>query len=285
MALLKTSWAVLKSDKELAVIPILSAFFTVVVAGLMGLGVWATINKVPSTSVNMFEGTSTRTTGYQQTPATYAVIVLGYILLSMVVTFFTASLMAGAHERLTGGNPTLGSAFGKAASRFPQLLGWALINATVGLILRSLAERGGIVGQIFASLLNFAWTILTWLAVPFIVIDGFGPFEALKRSGEALKKTWGENLIANAGFGLLSLVVSLAAIVVGGLFFLVGLPLVGITIGVVIILISSVIISALTGIYRTALFMYASTGYVAQGFDAQVLQGAFRQKRFKALGI
>lgn len=285
MALLKTSWGVLAKDKELAVIPILSAFFTLVITGLMGVGAWATIRKAPTPSTSLFEGTTTTSTSYQQTPATYVVIILGYILISVAVTFFTASLMAGAHERLTGGSPTLGSAFGKAASRFPQLLGWALINATVGYILRSLAERGGIFGAIIASLLDFAWTILSWLAVPYIVIEGLGPFDALKQSATALKKTWGENLIANAGFGLLSFVIALFAFAIGTVLWVVGLPFVGIGVALAMILVSSVIISALTGIYRTALFMYASNGYIANGFSPEMLHAAFRPKRFKALGV
>lgn len=283
MELLKTSWGVLKSDKELALIPILSAFCSAVVMVLMGVGAWATVNQTPVKTTNIFDGTPTTSTNYQQTPMTWVVIVLGYFLVSVVVTFFTAALMAGAHERLTGGNPTLGSAFGKASSRLPQLLGWALIQATVGLVLRSIAERGGIVGQILASALSFAWNIVSWLAVPFIVVDGLGPIESLKRSAEVLKKTWGENLAANIGFGIINLLVVLAAVLVGGLFIAVGLWVVGIVLAVLMITISAVIISALTGIYRTALFMYASTQYVPSGFTRESLEGAFRTKRLGGL--
>lgn len=280
--LLKTSWGVLKTDKHLAVIPIISAFCSAVVMILMGAGAFATINKTPVRGTNPFDGTVT-STQYQQTPATYIVIVLGYVLMSFVVTFFTAALMAGAHERLTGGSPSLGSAFAKASTRLPQIFGWALINATVGLILRSIAERGGIFGQLLASTLNFAWNVVTWLAVPFIVIEGLGPFAALKHSAEVLRKTWGENLAANVGFGFINLLVMLTAIAIGAVFVAVGLPIVGIALAIVLIAIAAVIISALTGIYRTALFMYAATGYVPQGFDPQILQNAFRKRRLGGL--
>ena len=281
MQLLKTSWGVLKTDKHLATIPVISAFCSAAVMAAMGVGIFATISKVPARSTNPLDGSVT-STQYQQTPATYIVIVAGYVLLSVVVTFFTAVLMAGAHERLTGGTPTLGSAFAKASTRLPQLLGWALINATVGLVLRSIAERGGILGQLIASTINFAWNVVSWLAVPFVVIEGLGPFAALKRSAEVLRKTWGENLAANIGFGFINLLVMLVAISIGALFIAVGLWMVGIVLALVIITVGAVIVSALTGIYRTALFMYAATGYVPQGFDQQTLQAAFRNKK---LGI
>jgi len=283
VALLKTSWGVLRSDKELALIPVLSALCSAVVMVLMGLGAWATVNKTPVKTTSLFDGTPVSSTQYQQTPMTYLVIVLGYLVVSIVVTFFTASLMAGAHERLSGGNPSLGSAFGKASSRFVPLLGWAVIQATVGLVLRSISERGGIVGQLLASALNFAWNVVSWLAVPFIVVDGLGPVDALKHSAEVLRKTWGENLAANIGFGIINLLVMLAALLVGGVFIAVGLWMVGIALAVLMITVSAVIISALTGIYRTALFMYASTQYVPTGFTRESLEGAFRTKRLGGL--
>ena len=40
---------------------------------------------------------------------------------------------------------------------------------------------------LLASALSFAWNILSWLAVPYIVIDGLGPVDALKASAESLK--------------------------------------------------------------------------------------------------
>jgi hypothetical protein len=281
MALLKTSWGVLKQDKELAVIPVVSALLSAAVMGLMGLGLWATVKQVPVTTRTPTDTTTFDHTTYQPTATTYLVMVAGYVLLSIVVTYCTAALVAGAHERLTGGTPGLGRAFAKASSRLPQLLGWAVINATVGLVLRSLAERGGIFGQIAASLLNFAWTVVSWLAIPFIVINGAGPIDALKESGVVLNKTWGENLVANVGFGLVNFAVMLVALAIGAVFVVAGLPLVGIVLALVLIAVAATIMAALSGIYRTALFLYAANGYVPAGFDPQLLANAFRTKRLR----
>ena len=52
------------------------------------------------------------------------------MVIGIVAQFFGAVLVAGANERLEGGNPTIASAFAKASSRFGSILGWAVINAT-----------------------------------------------------------------------------------------------------------------------------------------------------------
>jgi hypothetical protein len=286
MQLAKTSWGVLREDKQLAVIPVVSAACSAVVMAVMGIGIFATVHttsQVPNATRTTVQGTVNGFDTYSATPLTWVVVIAGYLVLSIVVTFCTAALIAAAHEKLTGGEPTIGGAFGTAASHFPQLLGFALINFTVGLILRAIADQG-IVGQIAASLLNFAWTVVSWLAVPFIVINDVGPIDALKQSAEALKRTWGENLTANIGLGILNLFVMLGAVVLFAIFALPGLWLVGIVVTLVYIAIAATILSALSGIYRTALFMYAVSGTVPQGFDQEVMEAAFRTKK-KRMGI
>jgi Family of unknown function (DUF6159) len=281
LELTKTSWSVLRSEKQLTVIPLVSAVCSGVVMAAMGVGIFLTIRKVPATAASSTQHT-TQTGSYQATPATYVVGVIGGILLSIIVTYFSAVLVSAAYSRLTGGDGDIGAAFARATSRFPQLLGWALINYTVGAVLRAVNERMGLLGRIFTRLLAFAWQVISWLAVPYIVIDGVGPITALKSSATALKKTWGENLVANVGLGIINLFVTLGAIVIFGAFALLNLWLVAIAVTLVYIAVASTILAALAGIYRTALFMYASSGTVPQGFDAQLLQGAFRTRTSRA---
>ena len=59
-----------------------------------------------------------------------------------------------------------------------------------------------------------AWEIVTWLAVPVVVVEGTGAIDSLKRSAGLFKTTWGENLVAQAGFGILGLVLMLPALVI-----------------------------------------------------------------------
>ncbi|MEZ5141622.1 MAG: DUF6159 family protein [Acidimicrobiales bacterium] len=270
MDLLKSSWAVLKADKELTAIPVLNGVLASIIAVAMGAGVFLTVNRTYVPRTGQYE--------YTAGPITYVVGILGYFLITLVVTFFTGALVAGAYQRLTGGDPSLGSAFGAASRRFPQLLGWALLAGTVGYLLRALRERAGIFGFLLGGLLEFAWEVITWLAVPAIIVEGNGPITTLKTSASLLKRTWGENLIGQFGFGLVGFLAILPGLLVGGLI-TIAIPFVGIPIMILWVVAVSVVISTLTGIYRTALYCYATTGQAPQGFDQQVMAGAFRPKQ------
>jgi hypothetical protein len=266
-ALAKSSWAVLKADKELAVIPVISFVCTIVVMALAGGAVWLTLD--PTSQAGETEITPT--------PFTYVVGAVGYLLITFVVTYFAAVLVSGAYQRLTGGDPTLASAFSQASSRIGPLFLWSMLTGTVGLILQALRDRAGFLGQIVVRLVGMAWEIVTWLAVPVVVVEGTGPVDSLKRSASLFKQTWGENLVAQGGFGILGLLVVLPALLV--IFVVVpAIPIAGIAIAAIWIAVTSVVLSALNGIYRTALYLFASRGQAPAAFSSEELQAAFQPK-------
>jgi hypothetical protein len=270
-AILKASAGVLKSDKELVVIPLVGFIATITVVVAMGGVAWVTVDQTNTVTAG------TTSTEYSPTPVTYVVGVLGYLLSTFVGIFFTSALVAGAHQRLRGGNPTIGSAMGAAFAKIGQIFLWSLVVTTVGLILQLIEERLGFIGTIIANLLGMAWRIVTWLAIPIIVVEGIGPFAALKRSGSLFKKTWGENLVAQLGFGLLGFIAIFAGLIVAGAVAFV-VPLAGIGLGILWVAAVMLILSALNGIYRAALYEYASTGEVPATFPQEALAGAFRKR-------
>lgn len=266
-AIAKSSWSVLRADKELAVIPVIGFVCTIAVMAVAGGAVWVTLD--PTTQAGQTE--------IAPTPLTYVIGAAGYLLVTFVVTYFGAVLVAGAHQRLTGSDPTLGTAFGQASSRLGPLFLWAMLTGTVGLILQALRDRAGFLGQIVVNLIGMAWEIVTWLAVPVVVVEGTGPIDSLKRSASLFKQTWGENLIAQGGFGILGLLVIIPAIVVGAVLIPV-IPIAGIAIVAIWVAVTSVVLSALNGIYRSALYLYASTQQTPAFFDLDEMQAAFGQK-------
>lgn len=271
LELAKASWSVLRTDKELAVIPVVSFVCSTAVAAAVAGGVYLTLDVTTTSAGDQLD----------PTPVSYAVGVVGYLLITLVVTFFMGALVAGAMERFRGGDPTLGSAFSKASARFVPLFLWAMVTGTVGLILQTLEERAGFLGQLVLRGIGMAWRVVTWLAVPVIIDQGTGPFTSLKSSAGLFKKTWGENLIAQGGLSLLGFVAMLPGIALGiGLLLLA--PLVGIVVLVVWIAAVSVVFASLNGIFRTAIYLYASGQDVPQ-FDREVLAGAFgpRTSRFR----
>jgi hypothetical protein len=62
------------------------------------------------------------------------------------------------------------------------ILAYALISATVGMILRIVSERGKAVGRFVSSIAGMAWNLATYLVVPVLVVERVGPMEPVKRS-------------------------------------------------------------------------------------------------------
>jgi len=269
----KRSWAVLRSDKSLAWFPVLSALASVaVIAVLGGLVAVAGIDSSP--------------TGDSLAPIGWVLIVVAYLALAFVQTYFLAGLVAGADMRLHGQDSTVRTALDVANSKLHRLLPWAIVSATVSMII-SMVERQGIIGRIIGSLIGLAWNLITFMTVPILVIEDLGVGAALKRSKDLFKHTWGENVIAQGGLGIVGVLVAIPGVllfVAGAALGTAGLIVLG-AMGLVWLLGSSVIMSALSGVYRTALYRYASTGEVPGDFAGIDFQAQFRPRRIGRGGI
>lgn len=265
----KISWSVLRSDKTLAAFPVFAAIAALVVFGVFG-GLTAL------TGVNTTDGEeSLQAMGY-------VFIAVGYVALAFVTTYFQAGLVSGANEVLDGRNATVRQSLDAANSKLHRILPWAVLSATVSIIISAIEERAGFVGQIISSILGAAWAVVTFLTIPVIVLEDLGPWNALKRSGTLLKQTWGENLAAQFGFGILGFVAALPAIalIAGGI--ATGSVVVAVvlgTVGVLWLIAVSVVLSAMSGIYRTALYRFTVDGAAPPAFADADLGHAFGHRK------
>jgi hypothetical protein len=146
----------------------------------------------------------------------------------------------------------------------------------VGTIISAIQNRGGLLGAIGGRLAELAWRVGSFLAIPVIIVEGVGPFAALSNSVALLKRTWGENLIAQFGFGLLGFLAMLPVFLIGGLTVPL-VPVLGIAIIVIGAVVISIVVSTLNGIYRTALYLYGM-GRPSPLFDQRALASAFTVK-------
>ena len=272
-ALAKASLEVLRSDKELLVFPLLSVAAVIVVAitfllPLFGLGMLDEADR----------GAGVPTLFYLWAFAFY-------LVQYFVVFFFTTALVGAAMVRLDGGDPSVGTGLRIAAGKWLPILGYAAIAATVGMVLRGIEQRAGIVGKIVAGFVGVAWTLATFLTVPVLVAQDVGPVEAVKESATLLKRTWGEGLIGNGGIGLVGGLAMAAVMVVGAVLVLflaqAGLGTLAIAVGALALLAFvgiALVQSALGGIYSAALYRYATAGDAPAGFDGVLLREAFQRK-------
>ena len=271
-ALVKASAAVLRSDRELLVFPLLSALCSLLVVATFCVPL-----AFGDVLTQMDEGVA---------PVwLWPLGFLFYLSQYFVIFFFNAALVGAARIRLDGGDPTVADGFRLAAARWPQILGYAAIAATVGLLLRAIQERVGLVGRWIVGLLGMAWTVASFLAVPVLVNENVGPVEAVKRSAELLKRTWGENVIGNGGMSVVFGLIFVAWLLcMGGLVVLAASAhavVLAVALGVLAVvgmLLLGLVQAALQGVYAAALHRYAETGDAGSGFEGALVAGAFRVK-------
>ena len=265
--LAKASAAVLRSDKELMLFPVLS--------GLATLAVLATF-LLPMFALRVFAD------GFGIGGAVFGF--LFYFCQYTVIIFFNCALVGAAMIRLDGGAPTLRDGLDAAKSRLPSIMGYAAISATVGVLLQAMKHKDNFLVRLLGSGLGAAWTLATFLVVPVLVSRDIGPVEALKQSTALLKRTWGENAIGQVGigaaFGLITLAVVLAGVGLEVLALQASLAL-AIAVGVAFaigVLLLGIYQAALSGIYSAALYRYAVSNETPEAFRGVALAQAFAPK-------
>ena len=274
--LMKASADVLRSDKSLLMFPLASSICCLIVAASFLVPVIAAL----VVSGDVAEHSRRMSAGG------YVLMFLFYLSQYFVIIFFNTALAGAALARLRGEETSFGEGMAIARSRIISIVGYALISATVGLLLRALQERLGLIGRLVVGFLGLAWTVATFLVVPVLASQDVGPTEAISRSVDLLKRTWGENIIGNAGIGVvfglvMFLAIVVSAFLVGGAFATQSMTAIiaAIVIVVVGLTILGLIQASLQGIYAAALYRYAEDGEVGYGFDQAMLEQAFKPKK------
>jgi hypothetical protein len=172
-----------------------------------------------------------------------------------------------------------------AFKRLGAILEYAAIAATVGMLLRALEERAGTIGRIVIGFLGLSWTLATYLTVPILATKEVSAFDAVKESADLFKRTWGEQMVANAGIGFATFIIILVMIAVAVPLIILAASIHGaLVIPLVLSLVAgffllTLVTSALKGIYSAALYRYATTGEAGGPFSGEMMEEAFRPRK------
>ncbi len=256
--LTKMSIGVIRKDKELLLLPIISA--TVMVLLILSVIL----------PLSFF--------GLAESNGAYALYFVMYFVLAFIAVYFNVAIIAIATIRLRGGDPTIKDGIRMANSRLGKIVKWALISATVGLLLRVLRnylERElGFLGSIFGMIAEAAWSLLTFFVIPVLIYEDRPMIDSIKRSGSLFKKTWGETMVSGFVLGLIFLLFSILFIIpifLGFyLMFYAGMFLTGmalIVIGVCGLVIVISMSYAAQGVLTAALYIYATEGIIPEDFS------------------
>ncbi len=260
------SWNVLKADRELMLLPVISFIAMGAVAGTLFAAAW---------------GIGVPENGESMKALHYFLIGLFYFASYFIGIYFNAAVVAAAMIRLDGGDPTVSDGLRAANAKLGKIAGWAALAASVGLVLRALEERAGFLGRIVIAIVGAAWSAITFFVVPVLLYEPLGVIDSVKRSGSLFKQRWGEQFTGNVTIGLAIVVLMIPVILLAILLGSVAVPL-GVVVGVAGFGLLSAAGGAMSGIFNAALYRYATTGNAGGAFSESDLHGAFHQKRSRS---
>lgn len=268
--ILKASIAVLRADKELLIFPIISS---------IGVLILTVTFVFPLLFTGLLE--SFFSGAFAGQILGFLVLFVFYILQYAVIIFSNAALISAAMIRLEGGDPTVRDGFRIAFQHLRTILGYAVISATIGVLLRTVSQRSSSLGRIAITLVGAAWNIATFLVIPVLVVEDIGPVESIRRSAELLKKTWGEQIAGNIGIGIIFSLIVIVSLLITIPMVIVSLAngILWLGIGLCIFLIAllallGLVNGALSAIFTAAVYRYAVTGESGTYFTADLIDHA-----------
>jgi hypothetical protein len=261
----KSSFKVLKENKQLIIFPILSgislllifaSFFTVA----LGFAGW-NVDNMPELG----------------TIESYVILFVFYIINYFVVVFFNMALIHCTSLYFKGEEITIRKGIDFSMSRIGSIFAWAVFAGTIGAILKIIQENVGALGKIITGIIGIVWGIATFFVVPVIAYENLGPIGALKKSTNLMKEKWGERI--GAGFSLF-LVEFIAILAIAAAGFILGSVnvIAGVAIVVIGILLLLTVISAVKTIFISAIY-HNIQGDPVELFNQQFIDNLFETKK------
>jgi len=140
-----------------------------------------------------------------------------------------------------------------------------------------------ILSALLGGIIQGAWNLAVFFAVPVIVVENVSVSQSLKRSVEIFKGTWGENFIGSMAVGGVSCLAYIAIVVVAGAVIAAGiyLDLLALIIaGAILMIFGFILVSllngAVNGIFQASLYQFARSGDAGPFIKTELARDAFR---------
>lgn len=268
--LMKSSFSVLKKEKELLLFTLFSGISCIIVITSFFFSILDPADEQPAIADHSL--------WY------FTFLFLFYFCLYFVIVFFNTAIVACVVKRIRGGNPTLTYGLRTVFERLHYILGWTLVTSTVGVLLRGLEDSYGIENLLFYSI-EVIWSLVAFLAVPILTVEKVGPLQALSRSAELLKKTWGEQIIGEFSFDVMFLVLSIPSVLVLLAGMIIGISSANLMVfyfalGLAVLYFGVVTLveATLHGIFRAVVYVYARDHDLPDEFSEDQMQGMIRKR-------
>jgi len=216
----------------------------------------------------------------------YGYLAWVYFAAAFSTTFCNVAFYHETMRALSGDGVSVRRGLAAAGSRIRAILSWSMLTATVGLILRLIADRLGAVGRHFSFLGGLSWSVAAVFVVPVMINEPTAnPFVLLRGSVRTLRQTWTDAVLGYYGIAgrlmllLLGWMLAIGAIVLLGAFagswsawIIVG----GLLIGFAGLMLAILALNAAQNVFRSALYIYATEGVVPGPFTQAQLDASWR---------
>lgn len=284
----RETFTIVQQYPQLAVFPVISGAVFLLIVGPIVLSLLPQIPSLYAITGPLWDKLDSSDSGMIAFIIAGAVAVYG---LWVIAIFCNVALVRCALDYYAGREPTVRSGFSAAMTCLPQILGWALVALSVGVVLSAiqgvLRDKLELLGDLIGGLFEFGWSVVTYFVLPVLAAEKLGPIAAVRRSSAIVRNKWGESLAGESWFGVLGfLFFALAAAV-----FFLGLAIhlsygaaafgggiVLMALGVLCVIAITVVMSALSTVFQTGVYLYATTGQVPAALDSDLVKGAFRPK-------
>ncbi len=279
----KQSWAALRANPQLLMFPVIS---------MIGMIIVTILFFIPISATGIFQALTQEGTVTNEIAGVIATVVLFlYYVVAYTIIIFSNTALVGAAMKLIRGEPaTVSDGIAIASARLGKIIVYAVISATVGMLARAIRDAGrdsknpilAILAAILAGVLQGAWNLLVFFAIPVLVVEDCGVIDSFKRSFELFKRTWGEHFTGSTAIGGITCLAYVAVIVIGGLliFLAVSTQSAALIIGAVVLVVLAFVLlgllqGAVNGIFQASLYNYATTGEAGPFIDTALAREAF----------
>jgi hypothetical protein len=107
--------------------------------------------------------------------------------------------------------------------------------------------------------------LANYLVVPVLIAEDRGAFESFRRSAQPVRKTWGDQLVAEIRFGWRGVFLFIPCLVLGAMGAN-GYPIL-LPVTIVWFVVAAIVLSATKEIFQVALYRYAALGETPAGWS------------------
>ena len=205
----------------------------------------------------------------------YGLIFVYYLITYFIIVFFNAALIHCSIDIFNEKPTSLSAGIQYAMSKLPKIFAWAVVSATVGMVLQMIQSTGKI-GEFIGSLLGGAWSIMTFFVVPIVIYEEKNVFDSVKESLNILKEKWGESLGGSFSFGIIQALGLFVGFCIGSLLVPIN-PVLGIGLGGAIVLLTITVTNAARTVFVAAVYNHVRERPTGS-FDTDTLDGVFFNK-------